>query len=74
MAAARNLAFGIPAFSNPGPDRNWWMLPEETECPEDLSIVYDQGNQYIWEPNVDMPLGDFVARLATVESTFHRIN
>ena len=65
---------GVSTFSTPGPGRNWWVLPGESEYPDEISVINDHGDHYSWEPNVDLPLADFVALLATVEGAFARIS
>jgi hypothetical protein len=65
---------GISTFSIPGPGRNWWVLPGGSEYPGEISVINDHGHHYNWEPNVDLPLADFVALLATVEAVFTRIS
>jgi hypothetical protein len=65
---------GISTFSSPGSGRNWWVLPAGTEYPDEISVINDHGNHYSWEANVDLPLADFLALLATMESAFTRIS
>ena len=64
---------GVSTFASPGPGRNWWVLPAGADYPDEISVINDHGDHYNWEPNVDLPLADFVALLATVESAFTRI-
>lgn len=65
---------GVSTFSSPGPGRNWWLLPAGTEYPDEISVLNDHGDHYNWEPNVDLPLSDFVALRASVEPAFNRIS
>ena len=71
---ARANSGGVSTFSNPGPGRNWWVLPAGTEYPDEISVINDHGDHYNWELNIDMPLSDFVALLATVEPAFSQIS
>ncbi len=64
---------GVSTFSRPGPGRNWWMLPSGTDFPDEISLINDHGDHFNWEPNVDLPLSDFVALLSSVEPDFVRI-
>jgi hypothetical protein len=57
-----------------GPGRNWWLLPAGFDYPAELLVVNDHGNHYNWEPNVNLPLVDFIACLASVEQAFHRVS
>ncbi len=65
---------GVSTFSRPGPGRNWWVLPAGSEYPDEISVINDHGDHYNWEPNVDLPLADFVALLAVVEPAFTKIS
>lgn len=70
----RSHSGGISTFSSPGPGRNWWMLPAGFAYADEISVVNDHGNHYSWEPNVDMPLADYVDLLEAVESAFTKIS
>jgi len=65
---------GISTFSSLGPGRNWWVLAEGYEYPEEIEVINDHGNHYNWEPTVDLPLIDFVALLAKIETAFTKFN
>jgi hypothetical protein len=65
---------GVSTFSKQGPGRNWWRLPAESDFPDDLYVVNDHGNHYNWEPGIDMPLSDFLAKLASVEPGFRKVS
>jgi len=65
---------GISTFSRPGPGRNWWVLAEGYEYPDEIEVINDHGNHHSWEPMVDLPLADFVALLATIESAFTKMS
>jgi hypothetical protein len=65
---------GVSTFSVQGPGRNWWLLPAGFDYPADLSVVNDHGDHYSWEPNIDLPLTDFMALLASVEAAFRKVS
>ncbi len=65
---------GVSTFSTAGTGINWWLVPAGFEYPVELTVVNDHGNHFNWEPNFDMPLADFVALLASVESGFQKIS
>lgn len=65
---------GVSSFSKCGPGPNWWVLPAGTEYPDEISVINDHADHYNWEPNVDMPLSDFVALLSTIEPAFTRVS
>jgi hypothetical protein len=65
---------GISTFSLQGPGRNWWLLASGIAYSDDLLVVNDHGNHYNWEPNVDMPLSDYIALLAAIEGSFRKVS
>ena len=65
---------GVSTFSIQGPGKNWWELPQGYIYPDNLYVVNDHGNYYSWEPNVDMPLSDYVALLAALNPHFFKVN
>ena len=65
---------GVSTFSTRGPGQNWWFLPAGSDYPEELAVINDHGNHYNWEPDVDLPLLDFIALLGSVEPAFRKIN
>ena len=64
---------GVSTFSSPGLGSPWWILPAGSEYPDELVVVNDHGNHFSWEPRFEMPLTDFLANLATVESAFRKL-
>lgn len=65
---------GVSTFSVQGPGKNWWLLPAGFDYPDELLAVNDHGNHYNWEPNVDLPLADFIALLAAVGPAFRKVS
>jgi hypothetical protein len=65
---------GVSTFSVQPPGKNWWMLPAGFVYPDELLVVNDHGNHYNWEPNVDLPLADFIALLVSVEPAFRKVS
>lgn len=63
---------GISTFAVRGPGQNWWILPGGTQYPDELSVINDHGDHYSWEPNVNMPLADYMGLLGTVERVFQK--
>ncbi|MDM3848221.1 MAG: hypothetical protein PT116_25145 [Aphanizomenon gracile PMC638.10] len=49
----------ISTFANPGYGKNWWQLQAGTKIPEQLELVNDYDNHWLWKPIQDMPLEDF---------------
>ena len=65
---------GVSTFSAQGPGTNWWCLPAGFDYPDELCVINDHGNHYNWEPSVDLPLAEFLAWLASVESAFRKVS
>lgn len=64
---------GVSTFSVQRPGANWWHLPAGYDYPDELAVVNDHGDHFNWEPNVEMPLADYITLLADVESAFQKI-
>ena len=65
---------GISTFSVLGYGKNWWRLDEGTAIPNELRVVNDYGNHWLWEPAYSMPLEVYQAALRTVGELFYRVN
>jgi hypothetical protein len=65
---------GVSTFSVQGPGPNWWLLAAGFDHPDDLLVVNDHGDHYNWEPNVDLPLADYIRLLASVEPAFRKFS
>jgi hypothetical protein len=50
------------------------LLPAGSEFPDEISVINDHGDHHNWEPDVDLPLVDFLALLASVEPAFIRVS
>ncbi|MFN7524748.1 MAG: hypothetical protein ACK5RD_16720, partial [Aphanizomenon sp.] len=50
---------GISTSANPGYGKNWWQLQAGTKIPEQLELVNDYDNHWLWKPIQDMPLEDY---------------
>lgn len=66
MLWVRARSGGVSTFSKQGFGQHWWRLPRGYIYPDILYVVNDHGNHYNGEPNVDMPLAEYVALLAAV--------
>jgi hypothetical protein len=64
---------GVSTFSRPAFGQHWWRLPQGYSYPDTLDVVNDHGHHYGWEPNVDMPLTEYVALLVAVHPHFIRV-
>ena len=64
---------GVSTFATPGIGNLWWELPAGFEYPDDLIVVNDHGGHFSWEPQIDLPLTDFVALLKSIEPAFRQV-
>lgn len=65
---------GVSLFNwrNPSQGSLWWKIPKGTELPEGLVLSLDAGgttgkSHYTVRPSFDMPLSDFIDKLAELE-------
>jgi hypothetical protein len=65
---------GISTFSVLGYGKNWWQLDAGVEIPNELRIVNDHGNHWLWEPAYSMPLEIYVIALRIVGGQFYKLN
>jgi hypothetical protein len=65
---------GISTFSVRGSGKNWWKLDQGSEIPNDLRVVNDYGNHWLWEPIYSMPLNDYQEALRLVAKQFYKVS
>jgi hypothetical protein len=65
---------GISTFSICGSGKNWWKLDQGCEIPNELRVVNDYGNHWLWEPNYSMPLVDYQRALKSVGEQFYKVS
>jgi hypothetical protein len=63
---------GISTFSVRGSGKNWWKLDLDAEIPNELRVVNDYGNHWLWEPSYSMPFDEYRRVLQSVGSQFYR--
>jgi hypothetical protein len=73
MLWVRARSGGVSTFSRLAFGQHWWRLPQGYSYPDTLDVVNDYGHHYSWEPNVDMPLAEYVALLVAVHPHFIRV-
>ncbi len=64
---------GISTFSIRGSGKNWWKLDRESDIPNQLRIVNDYGNHWLWEPSYSMSLDDYLWALQLVGNLFYKV-
>lgn len=65
---------GISTFATQGSGKNWWKLNQETDIPDELKVVNDYGNHWLWEPSYTMQLDTYKLALRAVGSVFYRVS
>lgn len=65
---------GISTFSLVGRGKNWWRLDEGIEIPNDLRVVNDYGNHYLWEPSYTMRLEDYKDTSESIGDLCYKFN
>jgi len=50
---------GISTFSQKGTGKNCWKIDAGTKIPQDLELVNDRGNHWLWKPVQMMPLHQY---------------
>jgi hypothetical protein len=65
---------GISTFSMRGSGKNWWKLDRESDIPNQLRIVNDYGNHWLWEPSYSMSLDDYLWALQLVGNLFYKVS
>jgi hypothetical protein len=65
---------GISTFSIRGSGKNWWKLDQGTEIPNELRVVNDYGQHWLWEPSYSMPLNTYQEALQLVGKQFYKVS
>jgi hypothetical protein len=65
---------GISTFSIRGSGKNWWKLDQGTEIPNELRVVNDYGNHWLWEPSYSMPIDSYREALQSVGIKFYKVS
>jgi hypothetical protein len=64
----------LTLFSVRGSGKNWWKLELEAEIPNELRVVNDYGNHWLWEPSYSMPLDEYQWVLESVGKQFYKVS
>jgi hypothetical protein len=65
---------GISTFSIRGVGKNWWKLDRGSEIPNELRVINDYGEHWLWEPNYSMLLLDYRWALKSVGDLFYKVS
>ena len=65
---------GISTFAVLGYGKNWWRLDVGAEILNELRVVNDHGNHWLWEPIYTMPLEVYEMALRMMGEQFYKVN
>lgn len=65
---------GISTFAVRSVGKNWWKLEQNTAIPNELRLVNDYGNHWLWEPSYTMRLEEYKASLRLVGDAFYKVS
>ncbi|MBD2303422.1 hypothetical protein H6G80_07500 [Nostoc sp. FACHB-87] len=65
---------GISTFAVQGIGKNWWKLEKGNDIPNELRLVNDYGNHWLWEPSYTMRMEDYKTALRLVGEAFYKVN
>lgn len=65
---------GISTFAVQGVGKNWWKLDKGTDIPNELRLVNDYSNHWLWEPSYTMRIEDYKTALRLVGEAFYKVN
>lgn len=65
---------GISTFATQGAGKNWWKLDPGTDIPQELELVNDRDNHWLWKPSKAMPLDEYKAALRLIGACFYKVS
>ncbi len=65
---------GISTFSIQGKGKNWWQIDAGTDIPQDLELINDRGNHWLWKPSQTMPLEKYKQALQIISQSFYKVS
>ncbi len=65
---------GISTFSVQGKGKNWWKIDAGTEIHQDLELINDRGNHWLWKPCQTMPLEKYKKALQVSSQSFYKVS
>lgn len=65
---------GISTFATQGVGKNWWILEPDTEIPQELKLVKDRDNHWLWQPSSTMPMDQYKSALRQIGASFHKVS
>jgi hypothetical protein len=68
------LGGGVSTFSRIKLGKNWWKLPQGTDIPDNLSLINDHNEHWLWQPSYTMTLENYQAALRQIGKLFYKIS
>ncbi|PPJ64072.1 hypothetical protein [Cuspidothrix issatschenkoi] len=65
---------GISTSAHPGYGKNWWKLEAGMKIPDQIELVNDDDDHWLWKPIQNMPLDDYKAALKKIGAYFSKVN
>jgi hypothetical protein len=65
---------GISTFAVQGIGKNWWKIDAGMDIPQDLELINDRGNHWLWKPSRTMPLEKYQKALQMSDKYFYRVS
>jgi hypothetical protein len=65
---------GISTFANLGRGKNWWKLEANIDIPDELRLINDYENHWLWQPSQVMTMDTYRDALKIVDAAFNKIN
>ncbi|NJL41182.1 MAG: hypothetical protein HC899_34005 [Leptolyngbyaceae cyanobacterium SM1_4_3] len=65
---------GISTFAVQGSGKNWWRLDQNAVIPNELRLINDYGNHWLWEPSYAMPIATYKVALQRVSELFYKVS
>ncbi|MDJ0647153.1 MAG: hypothetical protein QNJ60_00465 [Xenococcaceae cyanobacterium MO_188.B19] len=65
---------GISTFSIQGKGKNWWKINAGIEIPQELELINDRGNHWLWKSSETMPLEKYKIALQITGQHFYKVS
>ncbi|MEB3179080.1 MAG: hypothetical protein VKL59_08650 [Nostocaceae cyanobacterium] len=65
---------GVSTFATPGYGKNWWKLEPGADIPDELELVNDHDNHWLWKPSKTMPIDEYKAALRKIGTSFYKVS
>lgn len=69
-----DLGGGVSTFAKPRKGKNWWMLEQGTNIPNELSLINNHNEHWLWQPSYTMVLEEYQSALRQVDLLFVKVS